>query len=113
MISLDTLHPDIAKAEQDYPHGPIKEVIDPSPGLWGGEPIDGLVTLIYVCSRNACGNLIEGHTHHALYGPVIVHFADSCKVCGKLEKYYKHEDHIFEAYGEEVLDMEHRTLYAD
>lgn len=113
MIDIETLHPDIAAAERQYPHGPIVEVIDPSPGMFGGEPINGLVTLVYQCVNDEWHKDLAPHTHQALYGPEIVHFADSCKTCGKLEKYFKHEDHTFEAYGKEVLDMNHRTLYAD
>ena len=105
------LHPDIVAAERRSPHGKIVEVINPSPGLWGGEPIDGLVTLVYECSDEHPP--YKPHTHHALYGPRIVSFPDSCRHCGKIKMWCEGKDHEYEAIGHEVIDREHMELYAD
>ena len=66
--TLETIHPDI-RADLDGAGRVPVEVIDPSPGLWGGEPVPGLVTIVYVCS---CEDFPKSHTHHALYGPRLV-----------------------------------------
>jgi hypothetical protein len=64
------LHPDI---ERDLRNSgrEVVEVIDPSPGLWGGDPVPGLVTIVYQCpDPTHSGYINQGpHTHHALYGP--------------------------------------------
>lgn len=75
------LHPHIAADLEKMGRKPI-EVIDPSPGLWGGDPVPGLITIVYECRAMNCAPgcreidghtshplVTEGHTHHALYGP--------------------------------------------
>jgi len=77
-LTVDTLPPEIVRSEGDRK---TFAVLDPSPGLWGGEPVEGLVTIAYICN-GSCGNSSGcekdctwhgkpevGHTHHALYGP--------------------------------------------
>lgn len=70
-LRLDNLHPDIkADLEKVGNRKPV-EVIDPSPGLWGGDPVPGLVTIVYECLDLTCPFRKHKtvHTHHALYGP--------------------------------------------
>lgn len=63
------LHPHI-KADLERMNRKPVEVIDPSPGLWGGEPVPGLVTVVYACDGfEGCPQGCTPHTHHALYGP--------------------------------------------
>jgi hypothetical protein len=62
------LHPDI-RADLDRMGRRAVDVIDPSPGLWGGDPVQGLVTVVYACSCRHFPDLERLHTHHALYGP--------------------------------------------
>lgn len=81
--SIDDLHDDITKvvveAQRHKQYGKVLEVIDPSPGLWGGDPVEGLVTIVYECSMPI--ERMHGgadhpaaapgkHCHHALFGPV-------------------------------------------
>jgi hypothetical protein len=74
MQTVTTLHPDI-KADMEKMGRRAVKVIDPSPGLWGGDPIPGLVTVVYECPDGdlAPCSYDSGdhttHTHHALYGP--------------------------------------------
>lgn len=69
-----TLHPDIEADLRKMGRKPVK-VIDPSPGLWGGDPVPGLVTVVYECpdgNAAVCSyDTGDGttHTHWALYGP--------------------------------------------
>jgi hypothetical protein len=69
---LMKLHPDISADLEKMGRKPV-EVIDPSPGLWGGDPIPGLITIVYECpDGNYCipgATMGATHTHHALYGP--------------------------------------------
>jgi hypothetical protein len=67
-VTPTTLHPDI-KADMEKMGRRAVEVIDPSPGLWGGDPIPGLVTVVYACSCDTFPSMGPDHTHHALYGP--------------------------------------------
>lgn len=73
--SIDNLHDDITEdvlAQKQI----VVDVIDPSPGIWGGDPVEGLVTVVYQCHcewSKGCDDEHKrpesGHTHHALYGP--------------------------------------------
>jgi hypothetical protein len=71
--SIDNLHEDITKVVLDAQaaghYGKVLEVVDPSPGMWGGEPIEGLVTVVYECSCGYHPQLPMPHSHHALFGP--------------------------------------------
>ena len=70
-MSKPPLHPDIQR-DLDKMGRKTVEVIDPSPGLWGGDPIPGLVTVVYECPDGSrCPVTVQPftHTHHALYGP--------------------------------------------
>ena len=67
-MKLDNLHPDIKSDLEKMGRKPV-EVIDPSPGLWGGEPRPGLVSILYECRCNDFTHLPPVHTHQALYGP--------------------------------------------
>jgi hypothetical protein len=70
--TLETLHPDIVRSEAEAERRTVT-VTDPAPGIWGGEPVEGLVGIEYACRcsyfpalpRNEAGE----HTHGALYGP--------------------------------------------
>jgi hypothetical protein len=82
--SIDNLHNSITQDVLDMKRI-VVDVIDPSPGLFGGDPVEGLVTIIYKCSYKPepefdnwmckgceCTNHKQptsGHAHHALYGP--------------------------------------------
>lgn len=71
--SIDNLHDDITRSVVEDKRK-VLEVIDPSPGIWGGDPVEGLVTIVYECGCNFAGaehpNAAPGkHAHHALYGP--------------------------------------------
>ena len=46
------MHPDIERSEKAAGRVTV-EVIDPSPGLWGGEPVPGLVTVSAVACVSA------------------------------------------------------------
>ncbi len=90
-MTVDNLHPDIRK-DNDAIGRKVVEVIDPSPGVWGGDPIEGLVTLVYECNDTWChhdvtpatfsANVDRGkHTHHAIYGPKDEKSAESGYTC--------------------------------
>jgi hypothetical protein len=81
--SIDNLHDSITEvvvdAQKSGFYGRVLEVIDPSPGLWGGAPVEGLVTIVYECAMPV--DRMHGgaehpaaapgrHCHHALFGPV-------------------------------------------
>lgn len=70
MQTVTSLHPDIAADLRKMGREAIK-VIDPSPGLWGGDPVPGLVRVVYRCPEGReCWHVREDvHSHHALYGP--------------------------------------------
>lgn len=115
-MTLDTLHPDITRIVTESKRKALS-IIDPSPGLWGGDPIEGLITIVYQCDCDPkYRSLQPGHTvnseHHMLFGPRVIHFSDDCKNCGQ-SRYRKHEGHTYEEMGKEELDREHYTLYAD
>lgn len=80
-------YPDIERSEREAGRT-VAQIIDPSPGLWGGDPVPGLVTVEYACSGEHCQPTYDPetfertgytprapHTHQALYGPR-VHFPD-------------------------------------
>lgn len=71
--SIDNLHDDIVKSVLESQakgiYGKVLEVVDPSPGIWGGEPVEGLVRIVYECSCTWT-DLPGVHSHHALFGPV-------------------------------------------
>ena len=78
--SIDNLHDSITEdVLRQKPQRIVVDVIDPSPGVFGGEPMEGLVTVVYECHcewANGCQDdhpehrrANSGHTHHALYGP--------------------------------------------
>lgn len=81
-VDVSTLPASIREVEADRElrHGTgILRVIDPSPGVFGGEPRPGLITLVYECDcdwgtpgRPGSGDepVVPGrHAHRALYGP--------------------------------------------
>ena len=70
MQTVSSLHPDIEADLRKMGRKAIK-VIDPSPGLWGGDPIPGLVTVVYRCPDGFNCPLVreDVHSHYALYGP--------------------------------------------
>lgn len=111
-MTLTNLHPDIVRIEGETGRLDfITEVIHPSAGIWGGEKKEELVTLVYACK---CEYGPAGvHHHQALYGPKIISFPDSCKVCNNLVKWSTHEGHEAIPVGEEILDRSHYELYAD
>lgn len=111
-MTLETLHPAIAKSEAGVGRKVVK-VIDPSPGLFGGKPIDGLVGIEYECNGE-CGMKLapNPHTHGALYGPHIIQWADDCAICLK-SKWKKHDGHEYSPIGEEKVEMGTYELYAD
>jgi hypothetical protein len=71
--SIDNLHDDITAvvldAQSRGQYGKVLDVIDPSPGIWGGEPVEGLVTIVYECSCDWHPRLSNPHSHKALFGP--------------------------------------------
>jgi hypothetical protein len=110
-MTLATLHPDILQEVEESGRKPV-EVIDPSPGLWGGEPIPELVTVVYECNCESEYKIGEhSPTHHMLFGPRILRFSDTC-VCG-LGKYRKHINHEYEPGYCEVTMPDTYVLYAD
>lgn len=120
-MNLTNLHPDIIASESESGRLDfIVEVINPSAGIWGGPLKDELVTLIYVC-KCAYGP-VGVHKHSALYGPKVIAFDDTCKICGRIEMWCGKnaewmtetvEPHEYTPYGIEILDKEHFSLYAD
>lgn len=72
--SIDNLHETITRsvlyAQKQGSYGKVVNVIDPSPGLFGGNPIEGLVTVEYACpwEKSKC-SVQHDHTHQALFGP--------------------------------------------
>jgi len=105
------IHPDIVRAETEHPHGTGNIIRVYSPGTsYFGDKVEHTVTIEYECN---CNHGRPGiHHHDALYGPRVVHFSDDCVNCG-IHKYASHAGHEYVPMGEEVLDMEHMTLYAD
>ena len=67
-MTPETLHPDIERDLREMGRTAV-EVIDPSPGLFGENPIPGLVRVLYECSCDVFPSLPLPHTHDALYGP--------------------------------------------
>lgn len=110
-MTVETLHPDIVKSEALSQRKSL-EVIDPSPGIFGNTPIEGLVTVIYECECRYNMHLGIPHTHAALYGPRILQFANDCKVCLK-DKWSNHGGHEYTPIGVESTDPDHYELYAD
>ena len=119
-MTIDALHPDIVRSERGRE---TVGVIDPSPGLFGGDPVEGLVTVAYACPPGArCGghgcdcewhaHPEDRHTHHALYGHQTIHFADDCAECGKF-KHSPRDGHEYSPRGVEEIDSSHYELYAD
>lgn len=91
-MTVGNLHPDIQRDNDASGGRKIIQVIDPSPGIFGGKPIEGLVTLVYECEDVWChpgvtpdtfsANIPRGvHTHHALYGPKDEKSAESGYTC--------------------------------
>jgi len=67
--SIDNLHDDITQDILESKRV-VVDVIDPSPGIWGGDPIEGLVTVVYRCpGEPCCAPVSRNSVHHALYGP--------------------------------------------
>lgn len=107
------LHVDIVEAETIYPHGTgnIIKIYSPGRGVFG-DSVEHTVTIEYECDCGLGRPRGSLHSHDALYGPRVVHFSDDCANCG-IHKYASHKGHEYIPMGEEVLDMEHMTLYAD
>lgn len=111
MMSLDNLHPDIIESEAKIGRKTVG-VINPSPGLWEDGPLyDDLITIVYECNLSTCSRAgAANHTHHALYGPKMLHFSDDCINCGKSKYNYCV---CYEPRNIEQVDKNHYTLYAD
>jgi hypothetical protein len=86
MVDLSA-YPDIEASELEARREPVR-IIDPSPGIFGGEPVPGLVSIEYECHGQHCNQIwsrdepdpigftaMPTHTHGALYGP---HLKASC-----------------------------------
>lgn len=112
--TMDNLHPDIIESEmQRRSKGysdRIVSVTDPSIGILGDTPEDGIVNVEYNCTDKNCSQYPKPHTNLATYGPEIIHSYDDCKNCGVSRWRFCA---CYEPRNEEELDWSHFELYGD